>query len=83
MLQANTVLQHLLFEHSSCCVWHLLVVLQAMYNSMTLPAGRCMPSERIIELAVIGSHSGRVYSSLVNSEGVRVSLYFPHACGPT
>ncbi|DBB02038.1 TPA: hypothetical protein ACH3X1_000615 [Trebouxia sp. C0004] len=32
--------------------------------------GRCMPSERIIELAVIGGHSGEVYSSLVNSEGV-------------
>ncbi|KAL0024844.1 hypothetical protein WJX79_004631 [Trebouxia sp. C0005] len=32
--------------------------------------GRCMPSERIIELAVIGGHSGQVFSSLVNSEGV-------------
>lgn len=32
--------------------------------------GRCMPSERIIELAIIGGHSGQVYSSLVNSEGV-------------
>ncbi len=40
-----------------------------------------MPSERIIELAVIGGHSGRVFSSLVNSEGVPVSHHFPRACG--
>lgn len=40
-----------------------------------------MPSQRIIELAIIGGHSGRVYSTLVNSEGVPVSLYSPHACG--
>lgn len=32
--------------------------------------GMCVPSQRIIELAAIGGHSAKVYSSLVNSEGV-------------
>ncbi|KAL0044700.1 hypothetical protein WJX82_006055 [Trebouxia sp. C0006] len=35
--------------------------------------GSCKPWHRIIELAVIGGHSGKVFSSLVNSEGVKSS----------
>lgn len=54
---------------------------QPLCNSMTSPAGLCTPKQRIIELAVIGGHSGKVFSSLVNSERVRVRHHFPHACG--
>ncbi len=54
---------------------------QPLCNSMTSPAGLCTPKHRIIELAVIGGHSGKVFSSLVNSEGARVSHHFPHARG--
>ena len=37
-----------------------------------LPAGM-LPNGRIIELAVIGVHSGQEFGSLVNSEGVKVT----------
>jgi len=47
------------------------------HHALTLLAGSCKPWHRIIELAVIGGHSGKVFSSLVNSEGVKVSIYSP------
>ncbi len=40
-------------------------------------AGHCKPSERIIELAIIGGHTGNSYVSLVHSEGVQVSSHVP------